>query len=120
MKKVHLLAAALVIALLAGCASQQKPMYYWGNYSHTLYEYKKHPSDESFSEHMKCLDDVIKVSKENNLRVPPGVYAEYGYYMLEMGKNEEAVGYFRLEEQAYPESTQLMERLINSVNGKEQ
>ncbi len=116
MKKLRLLLVLFALAIFAGCASQGKPMYYWGDYSHTLYELKKHPSDESLAKHIVCLDDIIKNSKEIGVRVPPGVYAEYGYRMLDMGKKNEAISYFRLEEQTYPESTVFMERLIESVD----
>lgn len=118
MKKRCLLIASLAVLLFTGCATQQKPMYYWGNYSHTLYQLKKHQNDESLSKHIECLDEIIKNSEENSTRVPPGVYAEYGYYMLNMGKKAEAVSYFRLEEQTYPESAVLMERLIKSANNE--
>jgi len=115
MRKVHLLLASFALVIFAGCAAKEKPMYYWGDYSHTLYELKKHPGDESRSKHVECLAEIIKNSKENGVRVPPGVYAEYGYRMLYLGKKGEAINYFRLEEQTYPESAVLMDRLIESV-----
>ena len=67
----------LLLFLLFGCATQ--PMYYWGNYSSTLYHYKQNLTDEKLADHKKSLLEIINKSKELDLKTPPGVYAELGY-----------------------------------------
>jgi hypothetical protein len=108
----------LVVALfLSGCAAPS--MYYWGDYSTTLYHLKKTPSDESLLKHQQTLENIIEESKTKNLRVPPGVYAELGYIYLRQNKNELAIQYFRMEKELYPESAILMQRLENSALKKD-
>lgn len=108
MKKTGLLMLLLFIFLF-GCATQ-KPLYYWGDYSSSLYKYKKVPNEENLKTHKVVLVNIIEESNKMNLKVPPGVYCEYGYLLLKEGKKEEAMNYFDLEEKNYPESRQFLER----------
>ncbi len=109
MKKICFI-MVLSICFFAGCAIQ-KPLYTWGDYSSSLYKLKKNPCDESLKEHKQVLVKIMEDSKENGLRVPPGIYCEYGYILLKEGKQDEALKYFDLEEQTYPESSVFIQRL---------
>jgi hypothetical protein len=110
MKRIALWLALLSFsALLLGCAA--KPLYYWGSYEKSLYAYKKEPTEDTRKDHIETLQDIIKVSQEEGTRVPPGVYAEYGYIMLQTGKKAEAMKYFDLEQKTYPESALMVNRL---------
>ena len=93
-----------------GCAS--KPMYYWGNYSDSLYHAKKDPGVESLAKHKEALENVIDESNKRNLRIPTGVCAELGYLYAAQNNTKQAIEYFKMEKQTYPESTNLMDRLI--------
>lgn len=99
----------LLFIFLVGCATQ-KPLYYWGDYSSSLYKYKKVPNEENLKNHKVVLVNIIEESNKMNLKVPPGVHCEYGYLLLKEGKKEEAMYYFDLEEKNYPESRQFLER----------
>jgi len=97
------------------CATQ-KPMYTWGNYSSSLYKLKKNPCEENLVKHKQVLLKIIEDSKENGLRVPPGVYCEYGYILMKEGKSDEALSYYDLEEKTYPESAVFIQRLKSQFN----
>ena len=99
----------LLFGFLFGCATQ-KPLYYWGNYSSSLYKYKKAPTEENLKAHKATLLKIIDESNNLNLRVPPGVCCGYGYLLLREGKQEEAMQYFELEEKTYPESKPFLDR----------
>lgn len=99
---------------LSGCAAQQR-MYYWGDYSNTLYQSKKHPSEKSDLSHMQALEKIIEESKKTNLRIPPGVYAELGYIYFRQNKKDLAIANFKIEKELYPESALLMDRLENAA-----
>lgn len=101
-----------------GCAPQKPQMYCWENYSHTLYDYTKNPSDESYAKHKECLLKIIDSSAKNELRVPPGVYAELGYDLLKEGKTEEGKKYLLLEKETYPESALFMDKLLAKADEK--
>jgi hypothetical protein len=105
----------IILALyLSGCAGGQR-MYYWGDYSNTLYKLKKHPSEESLLSHQQALEKIISESEKNNLRVPPGVYAELGYMYFRQNKKDLAIQNFHREKALYPESALLMDRLENAA-----
>jgi hypothetical protein len=102
-----------LVLLSTGCAQQR--MYYWGEYSNTLYQCKKHPSDQSGLAHQQALENIIEESEKSNLRIPPGVCAELGYIYFRQNKKDLAIKNFQMERQLYPESGLLMDRLENAV-----
>lgn len=102
---------------LAGCKPKQ--MYYFGDYSKTLYGYEKNQNDESLLKHKQELERVISESETRALPVPPGIYAELGYINLNANSLKEAIRLFQMESQLYPESRLLMNRLIQSAKAKE-
>jgi hypothetical protein len=109
------LAILIVLAVfLSACVPKQ--MYYWGNYSQSLYDAKKNPTEQSILTHQQSLENIIQESQKNNLRVPPGVYAELGYVYFRQNKKVLAIQNFNMERQLYPESALLMDRLVNAAN----
>jgi hypothetical protein len=103
--------------LLFACMPQK--MYYFGNYSQTLYELEKDQTEEALINHKQELEEIISESETRNLPVPPGIYAELGYINLKKNNSQEAVRLFQAESRLYPESQHLMERLIQSAKAKE-
>lgn len=112
MKKIFF--GLLIITLfLGGCVPTS--LYYWGNYSNTLYHVRKEASDEARAKHLSELESIVTESNGRNLRVPPGVYCELGYMYAKKGNNKLALHFFELEKRTYPESTLLIDRLVNRV-----
>ncbi|MBU4078571.1 DUF4810 domain-containing protein [Patescibacteria group bacterium] len=105
----------LVAIFLSGCPARTQRMYFWGDYSATLYQSKKHPSDQSNLVHLQALEKIIEESRTNNLRIPPGVYAELGYIYFRQNKKDLAIQHFKMEKELYPESALLMDRLENAA-----
>lgn len=119
MRKIYF-ALFCTILFISACATQE-PMYYWGNYSQSLYKYKKTPNEENLKAHKLTLVKIIQESNKLNKRVPPGICCEYGYLLLKEGKTQEAENYFRLEEDMYPESKVFINRLkIKFIQKKEE
>jgi hypothetical protein len=119
--KIITTVAVLSIFLFAGCVTAPKPMYTWGDYSSSLYNLKKDPQEENLNKHKQVLLKIIEDSRVSGLRVPPGVYCEYGYIMVKEGKSSEALLYYDLEEKTYPESTVFVQRLKSQLTkAKEQ
>lgn len=100
MKRLLLLAGVLI--LLTGCAPTG--LYYWDNYSHSLYKTVKNPGPESAAVHQETLLRIIEQSQVWGKKVPPGVYYELGYLFYQEGHLDEAAGYFELEMTTYPEA----------------
>ena len=113
MRTISFVISALVF--LSGCATTvSQSDLYWGNYSNTLYMVKKEPGEASSSAHEEELQSIVEKSKEMNLKVPPGIYAELGLYAKERGDHNAAQNYFGLEQEAYPEGAILMQRALQN------
>lgn len=111
MSRIGIGVMCLTLALLTS-ACAEKSMYYWGAYSSNLNNYYKNPGErEKFIE--KLHKDLEKAEQKN--KVPPGIYAEYGYMMLETGATDQAVIYFGKERDKWPESNILMTKLIDRL-----
>ncbi len=110
-----------VLLFTFGCATRatQKPMYYWGDYSGSLYKIHKDPNKKNIAEHQVQLETIIKQSEERDLRVPPGVYGELGYIYALKNNSKEAVKLFEMEKQTYPESTIFIDNMIQQVQKRE-
>jgi len=106
-----LLVVALAIALGAGCAP--KRAYYWGDYDSTLYTYSLNPQNtERYMERLGEIDRKAEVEKD---KVPPGLYAEYGYALFEMGRLDEAIFYYKKEREEWQESVVFMDKMIRNT-----
>lgn len=116
--KTNLLMVVCAAMLATGCANtanKVKPMYDYGEYSETFYTMKKDVGENSINEWKITLEDVIQRSGEQSIRVPPGVYANLGYFYLKVNDSRTAISYFELEKSIYPESVIFMNNLINKV-----
>jgi|SRR3569623_217503 len=95
--------------LLTGCATSHQK-YEWGNYDRSLYSYYKDPSNPA--EHLEELQSIIEEAEKSKGNVAPGIYAEYGYFLMQQGKSTEAVAQFAKEKAKWPESAQFMDTMI--------
>jgi hypothetical protein len=107
-------AAALLATLGAGAAGCRPPtMYHWNGYDERLYAHYRNPQDrETWVEGLKT---TILEAEQQGKKVPPGVYADYGYALYEEGRFPEAVAYFGKERDLWPESRVLMEKMIRNA-----
>lgn len=108
---IKIIVSLMAVLFCFGC-SAKKQMYYWGDYSDSLYHAKKAPCVESLAKHKEVLENIVEESKNRNLRIPPGVCAELGYLYAANNNTKKAIELFQMEKQIYPESTILMDRLI--------
>jgi len=99
-------------SLLVGCASSNKT-FYWGDYSTTLYHMKETADEKYLGEHKKELLRIMDESSKRDKKVPPGVYAEYGYILLGEGNDREGMEYLDREVALYPEAVVFIQRVKN-------
>ncbi len=97
--------------LLGACVPQEG--YYWGEYEPRLYAYYRDP--EALEPLMADLESTLAEGEETQ-RVPPGLYAEYGYFLMIKNQHGEAIAYFNKEKTTWPESTVLMDKMIGFAN----
>ncbi len=108
MKLLNVCAAVAACVVMTGCVTPAK--YSWGNYENSLYRYYKDPA--SAGELAIELEKTISAAERTKQPLGPGIYAEYGYLLLQHGKSKEAIPYFQKEKTAWKESTYLMDSMI--------
>lgn len=108
----RLIMLVVLVLSVTGCTSSR---YAWNGYDEKLYDYYKSPAEsEKFVEH---LSSIISDGESDN-RVPPGIYAEYGYLLFEKGRFAEAEVWFRKEADKWPESRFFMTKMSNLAHTK--
>ena len=108
-------AMIILFVILQGCSSNR--MYSWGKYDTTLYQHYKSPQEKEA--HLERLAEIVKNAEDKN-KVPPGLFAEYGYALYEIGKISEAITYFEKEKAKWPESNVLMTKMINNAKRQQE
>ena len=112
---IRAVSASILAVTLAGCVSNNS-LYEWGSYQHDLLAYSKNPGEgKKFASSLSM--DIQKAEKAH--KVPPGLYAEYGYTLLDSGDSRGAVEYFTKERDHWPESAALMNKLIKRLAATE-
>jgi len=106
-QRLFLCSCALFVVI--GCAP---PRYAWNNYDYKLYQHYKNPAE--YDQFVENLKEIIEDGEETG-KVPPGIYAEYGFALYEKGNYQEAVKYFKLENDKWPESHVLMAKMIQNA-----
>lgn len=102
------------LPFLQACAP--KPLYQWGGYDQCVYAYCYSADPEKA---YAILSAAVTNAESNNLRLAPGLYAEYGYLLYQRGEMALAAEYFQKEAVAFPESEILMNKLIAQVKQRE-
>lgn len=108
------LVGGLVLFGLSACGATTNSLYDWNGYNRELLAYYKSPGEiDQFAE--KLYEDIEKA--ELSGKVPPGLYAEYGYIVMQMGENDAAILFFTKERNMWPESQFLMDNVIRRLGG---
>src|ERR1700739_2447333 len=113
MKPVRLTLVAATLLVTACATNHQK--YAWGNYDHSLYVYYKDPAKAAAL--AQSLQATISAAEKTNAVVGPGIYAEYGYLLLQQGNATAAIDAFRKEATHWPESKVFMDHMIQAASG---
>lgn len=104
---------ALIIAIfLVSCQTAQKPLYSWGKYENSSYSYLKKNNDKAT---LALMDDYKKIigKQEGTRKIPPpGIYADYGFLLMQAGKSEEGKAMLEKEIAIYPEAKIFIDRIL--------
>lgn len=111
----RLLAAALPIACLWGCAAPaEKSLYEWENYPTRLYEHLRAPQADVPQQIARMKEDLEKIRAKAG-SVPPGYMAHLGLLHLATGDDPQAMVCLQEEARAFPEFTPYMQFLLTRV-----
>lgn len=109
MKRLKQIALFSGVALITACSSQDKSLYYWGDYSDSVYAYYNQSGDLAKQE--QALQATIQQAQTSGKNVAPGIYGHLGLVLLKQGKRADANTAFQQEKALYPESAQFIQYL---------
>lgn len=106
--------ALISMALLGSCTTQQ-PLYTWANYETSSYNYLKNSNEKSTPELIETYKLIIEKQKGSRAAVPPGIYADYGFLLLQANKIEDGKSMLLKEISLYPESKVFIDRILKKL-----
>ena len=124
MKKTDIfivISIAVAVGMLSSCMSaadaDKNSVYNWDDYSTVTYDYVRNKDDASRKKMAKQYNKIMKLNsgEESSQQVPPGIYADYGYMLVEDGKEEEGLEYLRKEIELYPMSEPFLKKIIERI-----
>ena len=112
---IKLFCLLLFLMTMTGCVAQSR--YNWCDYDTKMYKHYKNPVQrEAF---VQGLKEIIEEAEPEG-KVPPGIYAEYGFALYEEGNHQAAIAYFKKEADKWPESRVFMTKLIAIAGNRAQ
>lgn len=108
--------AAISLAMLLSACVNTNTMYDWGRYEETLFiNYHELASKEkALREYIAFID----AGGSPDHPIAPGLFAEAGTFMLEKGDLANAIKYYQLEYEAWPESRPMLSVLIKNLGNQ--
>jgi hypothetical protein len=93
-------------------------MYNWAGYEDISYKFLKNRTEEETENLISCYKDVINEANGTRNVPPPGICADYGFLLLQQDKINEGINYLNLEKSYYPESSNLIDKIIETYEEK--
>lgn len=113
----NLLTAAIAASFLLSSCGGTKEVYNWVDYDDVSYSYLKDADKESMQDLLSCYRDIIRGKRDSESgKVPPGIYAEYGYLLFQQGQAEKARKMMEMEIKLYPESAIFLDRMLERMD----
>lgn len=112
MKKVVIISLSLFF--LSSCTIQ-KPLYTYGKYESASYNYLKNSDEKSTQELLAAYKSIIQKQDGSRGVVPPGIYADYGFMLLQANKTKEGKEMLLKEVALYPESKVFVDRILKML-----
>ena len=100
--------------LIIGCSSS-KNLYTWENYDLTSYNYLKNADEESVKELKETYTKIIEEQKGTRNVPPPGIYADFGFLLIQEGETERGKELLAKEIELYPESEKFITRILKMI-----
>lgn len=109
---ILLLATSVFLSGLVSCASNPK-LYDWGSYNDKCYDYSRNPSEWNRKLLVNQFERIMDHQTFGQRKeVPPGIFADYGFFLIQDGETSEGLKYLRMEMELYPESSQFLKKVV--------
>jgi hypothetical protein len=106
-----------IFLLIAACSlsSCTHQLYSWANYESASYNYLKNSDERSTQALIESLKNVTEIQTGTRKISPPGIYADYGYLLIQLGKTDQGKTLLLKEIELYPESKIFIERILKMI-----
>jgi hypothetical protein len=109
-------ATFILIGALSACTPTQHGLYDWGDYEDGM---SAQLLDNDPNQALAIYERTLTEIQQRNGRVPPGLFADYGFLLYLRGNYEGAEANFGREKQLFPEAAPLMDKLIARVRQRQ-
>lgn len=110
------LCTMVLLCLVTGCASTNSDLYYWGEYEDVLHTHFTEPGKMTAHQQVEVLEQDIAQAEQNGLKVAPGVHAQLGVALAELGNRRAAQSAFSREVALYPEAAPLLDGMMKRAD----
>jgi hypothetical protein len=104
-----------VLSFILSSCGTSKELYSWSRYQKASYNYLKKADEKSTELILDEYKKVISTQKGIRKAVPPGIYADYGFLLIQKGNLTEGVENLKKEVQFYPESKIFIDRILKLI-----
>lgn len=105
---------AITVVLFTSCDAP-KSLYTWGKYETTSYNYVKNSNEKSTQLLIEDYQKIIDKQKGTRGIVPPGIYADYGFVLIQANRTEEGKAMLQKEIELYPESKTFIDKIYKML-----
>ena len=102
----------LFIITFAFSSCSTTGLYSWDKYQQASYNYLKKADAKSVDKIMKQYQKIIKKQKGTRKVTPPGMYADYGFFLIQRGNLKKGKINLNKEISLYPESKIFIDRIL--------
>ena len=108
---IRAVALTAVAALLTACGTPQKPLYQWGGYQSSMYQYFK-TNGEMPGDQITQLGSQLIKNKAANEATPPGLHGHRALLYAKVGNDDAARAHLEAERALFPESAAYVDFLL--------
>jgi len=109
----------LSLLIISGCATQNKELYYWGEYEQLLHDTYVKPGSADASTQIEKLNADIQKAEALGKKTAPGIYAHLGFLYASQGKESQSKAAFTEERTLYPESSIFIDGIMRRTEQRE-
>ncbi len=103
---------SVLLGTMTGCVTTTGGLYYWGEYENVLHTQFTKPGKMTARQQVEILErDIVKAAQREQ-KIAPGVYAQLGLALAELGQRDGAKAAFDREIMLYPESAILLKGMM--------
>lgn len=104
----------LAAVVLGGCVVTPS-LYNWNKYNDRSYSFLKNADDASRDGLLAVYESIINNPTGTRNLPPPGVMADYGFFLIQMNEVEKGRILLQKEMATYPESRRFVERILKML-----